>query len=405
MRTTKSVSKNFDADRVARISNEMRGLMGQLKAIFPEREVLLDQILYALLTREHVLVFGTFGTGKSDLLHTLFGAFDGARVFSIALSKFMSEANLIGMPDAVRLREKGEVHYNRDGGILDADFAELDELFDSNAPLLRVLLGILNERQFKRGRQVEGANLHTAVACTNGSPDKEVQKQAELGAVVDRFLFQCRVDYLKEAASRQAMYLKYLSGAQPETRVSLDDLKYLSGIVVDANQITDEYLVQVYDRLLEAFVAKTGKVVSDRRRCKLLQLAEANALLFGRYDVDLEDLLAARWGLCLGGDTKLLKDFDEVAAPIIAEAKAKRPQNVDEVQAKLLAEYETKAPTVPAGCDSGRLVEICRQITALAKQVQEVRPLLPSTLERQKKLLDGLTTVKDQVLKQIEEGA
>lgn len=404
MLSTKPPMNGVDLARVGKIGQQLRDLVEQLAGIFPERESLLQQILYALLTKEHVLVFGTFGTGKSDLLHTLFDSFTGSRVFSIALTKFMSEANVIGIPDPSRLRDSGEVHYRRDGGILDADFAELDELLDSNAPLLRVLLGILNERQFKRGRQVEDANLHTAVACTNGIPDEEIKKHPELGAVLDRFLFQCSVGYLQTAESRHQMYRKYLSGAQPTVKIELADLKFISGVVTDANQIKDEYLVQVYDRIVTAYCEQAKLTISDRRRCKLLQLAEANALLYGRYDVDLEDLLAVKWGLCRGGNVDGLKKFDEVAKPIMDKAKAERPQSVDEVQNKLLDELQAKAPAMPTKCDNGQLVDICRQVVALIKDVEGVKPQLPSTCERQKKLLKDLTDRKSQIMTSITAG-
>ncbi|HSD12500.1 MAG TPA: AAA family ATPase [Patescibacteria group bacterium] len=402
MKHTRLTAISMPLEEAARIGEAIRALIDQLGSIFPEREHLLQQILYALLTKEHVLVFGPHGTGKSDLLHTLFESFEGARVFSIALSKFMSEANIIGIPDPSLMREKGEVRYRRDGGILDADFVELDELFDSNWPLLRVLLGILNERSFKRGRQVEDANLHTAVACTNGAPDQEVKRQPELAAVIDRFLFHCKVGYLKDAGNRCRMYLKYLGGAQPTAKVTLKDLKALSDVVTEANQITDEFIVQVHDRIVTAYSEKAKVVVSDRRKCKLLQLVEANALLYGRYEIDIEDLAAVKWGLCLGGDDAQHKIFDEEAAKIIAEAKKTRPQSVDEVQAKLLEEYEGKLPSVPAQCPPDQLVEICRQMTALAKSVEDVRPQLPSTLERKKKLLGAIGGRKDAVLQRIQ---
>src|SRR5262249_21679936 len=147
----------------------------------PERDHLVSQIVYALLTRENVLIHGVYGTGKTDLVNAVFGAFETPTLFSIALTKFMSEAHVIGVPDPRELREEGNLRYQRDGGILDAHLVELDEIFDANAPLLRVLLGILNERTFKRGRQIEPANLHSAIASTNGDPEQVIRNAPELG--------------------------------------------------------------------------------------------------------------------------------------------------------------------------------------------------------------------------------
>src|SRR5262249_17560115 len=145
-------------------------------------------------------------------------------LFSIALTKFMSEAHVIGVPDPRELREEGNLRYQRDGGILDAHLVELDEIFDANAPLLRVLLGILNERTFKRGRQIEPANLHSAIASTNGDPEQVIRNAPELGAVIDRFLFISKVNYLANQESRRKMYRKFVEDRRPEVKIPFQDL-------------------------------------------------------------------------------------------------------------------------------------------------------------------------------------
>jgi MoxR-like ATPase len=388
MARTKSSQPQIDLTRIAAIGATLRKMTKELAEIFPERGDLIQQILYALLTREHVLVFGTYGTGKSDLLRTLFDRISGSTLFSIGMSKFMTEGSLIGAPDPRRMRDTGELWYRREGGILDCHFAELDELFDSNAPLLRVLLGILHERQLKRGRQTEIAKLHTAIACTNGEPDQEVKRAPELGAVIDRFLFQCRVGYLTKGESRRQMYEKYLSGRTLDVELKLEDLVYLSSVVVDANQITDPQFIAVYDELIEACQERLGIIISDRRKCKLLQLAEANALLFGRYEVTYEDLLAIRWGLCRGGDSAQQSTFDAVAGPIIEKAQKSVQQSIDVVQIQLLNELAGRMPTVPDQADPTQLVETSRSLHVLHREIEAVRPQLPSTEDKKRKLLE-----------------
>lgn len=405
MQKTKTSAKNaVDLDDLARVGGRLKALIDQLGAIFPERETLLKQAMYALLTKEHVLVFGTFGTGKSDLLGCLFEAIEGSRAFGIALSKYMTEANVIGIPDPSRMREEGVIHYRRDGGILDADFVELDEMLDANWPLLRCLLGILNERQFKRGRQVEDAKLHTAVACTNGDPVELVKKEPQLGAVVDRFMFHCKVQYLTTEDSRMQMYDKYLHGALPTAKIALDDLKRVSDVCTEANQIDDERIVRTFDRVVQAFIEKTKKVVSDRRRCKLLQIVEAAALLNGRYDVHEEDILEIRWGLCTGGLEAEFKAFDEVAKPIVEKAIAERPQSVDEVQVKLLKQFEASIPVIDA-CDDAELLTRFRAIKKLLGDVDGVRPQLPSTQKLQKEILLILKARESKALERLGSGA
>lgn len=373
-----------DLSGIAQTGNKLRLLEQELKSIFPGRDHLITQMIYALVTMEHVLTWGPSGTGKSDLLNALFGAFDGAKTFSIQLGKFMTESSIFGIPNPKVMREEGEIRYPREGSIVEADFANLEEFFDCNEPLLRMLLGILNERQFKRGRQHETARLRTAMASTNGIPTDEAFRAPGLVAVIDRFLFQCRVDYLKDPADRLRMYRKFLMGERPETRIDLADLAKLSSVVVNANQITDFGLLDVHDEILASFGKQMPDLaVSDRRKCKLLLLAEANAVLNGRMEAVPEDFLALRWGLCHGGDSKHHDAFQRVVEPIVQKANDNRSQSIDEVQLRLLVEFETQIPTVPAGTDPTQLVATTRQLTSLAREVDQIRPQLDSTRVKQ----------------------
>lgn len=389
--------KDWDAARVAIIGRNLQQLIDELTMIFPERRHLIQQIVRALLVREHVIIFGVYGTGKSDLVHTLFGCITGATTFSIGLSKFMTEGNLVGIPDPKQMREEGKVVYRRDGGILDYDFAELDELFDSAPPLLRVLLGILNERQFKRGRQIESANLHTAIATTNGDPEEELRQHPELGAVIDRFLFLSQVRYLVEPESQRRMLEKYLGGETPTVQISLEDIKYMSAIVTGANQISDPEFVAVYNEVIAAYEKATNRKISDRRRCQLLQLIEAEALLHGRFEVDYEDIEAIRWGLCQGGNDAQHETFKATVLPIVKKAQEAKQQTLDQVQLKLLEQLATRVPVIPADCPKGQLVDLAREIAALAEEVKQAKPQLASTADIQHQLLARIAAVGDTV--------
>jgi len=375
--TTKA---NFDVARIAMIGQKIRALCQQLKDIFPEREVLIEQIMYALLTREHVLVTGPYGTGKSDLFSTLMDCIEGAQTFRIGMSKFMSEAAIFGVPNSKVLRESGKVEYDPESGILCADFAELDEILDSSPPLLRTLLGVLNEKQWKRGHVITPAKLHTAVASTNGYPEEEISRNPTLGAVIDRFLFRCKIEYLREGESRRRMYRKYLNGQKPDIKITLAELQEISEIVVSANQITDDRFIDIYDRVIQEYRDTLGKdeVVSDRRACKLLQLIEASALLYGRYDVHYTDIYAIKHGLCYGDEDKIGR-FTRASEPIIEEAKKQAKQNVDEAEVKLLKKYQGEIPGTIDESDDQALLDARRKLIKLKEDVDAVKPQLSFT--------------------------
>ncbi|MBU6453299.1 MAG: MoxR family ATPase [Cyanobacteria bacterium REEB67] len=390
--------------RLLEFGQSMAILAEELKEIFPERGDLIEQIIHALVTREHVLIHGDYGTGKSDLVTALFSCFTTPAIFSIALNKFMSESHVIGVPDPKEMREQGRLHYQRDGGILDAEFVELDEIFDANAPLLRVLLGILNERKFKRGRQTEEARLHSAIASTNGDPETVLKNAPELGAVIDRFIYICKVGYLTQADSRRAMYAKFVEDRKPKMRIAFEDLVAASELAVGRTIKIDAEFLAVYDEVIQAYKKsqeKTRVVISDRRANKLLKTVRAAAILHGRYDVALEDIYAIRWGLCTGNVKAQHEAFMNAARPIIEKAETARQQSFDDMVKKLLEQYEASVPVIPASATDGDLVSLLRQVNGQIKQVGEVKPQLASNQDRKAKLVTRLNTMSKQLNERI----
>ena len=141
----------------------------------------------AILTKQHILLVGKPGTAKSLFADRIFGYFD-AKVFKTQLSKFSTEETLFG-PLNINALKKGRYEYIYDGTILDSEFSFIDEIFDASDSLLRTLLGVLNERQFRRGAFKVRTPLWTAIATANYTRYNEITE-----AVIDRFLFQMPVE-------------------------------------------------------------------------------------------------------------------------------------------------------------------------------------------------------------------
>jgi len=373
------------------IGNRLLQLVSQLKKINPERDFVFDQILLALLTREHTLIYGPTGTGKTYLAQMLFGSFEGATVFQYAMSKQTTEAHLYGPINVKLLREDGHMRYNTAGTIVEADFAEMDEFLDGPVPLLRALLGIFHERQFKKGAQQTTVPLHTAVACTNIDPELAVKQNPELAAVVDRFLFQARVDYLTDGAARRRMYSSYLAGEQPLVSVTLQELRAISNVVVEANQITDADFIATYDQVIQDLrKAYAGKLtISDRKACKMLGIVEARALLLGRFDVHPEDIVGIRYALF--HDDKEFPRFDEVTQPVIQKAIEGMQTDIDKTVRELIEQLSKDLPPTPTDASDGALlVQTRRQLEQVMKSVKETVPKLASTFDQRQALLDKI---------------
>ena len=391
--------------KIEQTVDAIRELQEQLNYIFPERDTLITQFVYALLTREHVLVFGTFGTGKSLLVGRFFKALEGSSFFSIELSKYMNESNLIGMPNPKLMRDSGEIEYQLKGTIVTANLAELDEIFDANPCTLRTMLGILNERRFHRGPQSVDADLHTAVASTNADPEAEVRDKQTLGAVVDRFLLQTKVEYLESDDSRCRMFEQYLCGSKPTIQIPFADIKAVAQ-AVDEVRFTDLALIKLYNKILQCFKKETSRVISDRRACQALKLAKASALLAGRQEVIADDLYATMWAFVYGHDAALQKKFKEIAKPLIDKAMKEQQPDMVQTQMKLLEELGKQLPKLNGSGSNGthtmdELAGMLRLLIKLEKEIGGIKPSTTTVAERKKQMMDAIKATDIEVSKLI----
>jgi MoxR-like ATPase len=387
-------------------ANKLIALRDELNDLFPERKELVDQLVYAVLIREHVLVFGTFGTGKSHFVNCFFGAFQNASMFSVELTRFMTDANIIGVPNSKILREEGRIFHERAGTMLDARFGELDELFDANPPVLRTLLGILNERRFNRGVQHERALLHTAMASTNADPRMEVKRYPELGAVVDRFLLQTEVKYLEQPESRRRMLANYLARRRPSIQIEYTDLEALADAVA-AVPIADPVFIDLHEQILtgaRSIRPKEDGPISDRRACQAFKLVQAHAMLYGRDEALPEDFMETRWAYCFDDDPAAHDRFKKMADPIIDKVVKERQPDVVATQLKLLGEYAAKLPKIDRRRkpEPDELVTMNRTIVGLLDDVRAVQPSHVSIEDRKKVLLKEIEAAKENVGKLID---
>ena len=119
------------------------------------RESLAELLLLAAVAGEHLLVIGPPGTAKSATVRRVAQCL-GSRYFEYLLGRFTEPSELFGPVDLRRLRE-GVVETDVTGMLPEAEIAFLDEVFLGSTAILNTLLGILNERRFRRG--------HTQLAC------------------------------------------------------------------------------------------------------------------------------------------------------------------------------------------------------------------------------------------------
>ncbi len=311
--------------------------------------------MYALLTRENLLLISRPGTAKTLFAKLVFSRIGGARVFELQMSKGTLAEEVVG-PVIIEEMKHGNIVHNVAGSLVEADLAFIDEFFDANDLVLRSMLGIFNERWFRKGRQQVPAALHTGIAAANYLRATDIT-----AAVLDRFLFRAWVDPRFDPYSLQAIdqaFARHGGRAEVsipgEQQIPLADLAFLADIVHGrSNRMTIQvphHVLFLKNLAINRYVAKANQLaaaqegpevyVSPRTYAKARLLLRASALLHGRTTVDRSDLHDLRYMVPLvdtaGTQGKL---FDTAVEEIMHGLSAEELAQVDElVEAAELAE-------------------------------------------------------------------
>jgi MoxR-like ATPase len=254
----------------AAVRRASRGLVG--------REVLVEVIALSAVAGEHVLVIGEPGTAKSEAVRRVARAL-GGRYFEYLLGRFTEPSEIFGPIDLVKLQQ-GRFETVTSGMLPEAEIAFLDEVFLGSTAILNTLLGILNERQFRRGASAAPVPLKICVAASNALPE-----DPSLAAFADRFLTRVFVKPVPDSELEELLAQGAL-GAPPGGGASLDDLALLG----DARRSVD--LAPVRPLLAEAvrLLRRAGVALTDRRIVRSQHLISAAAVIAARRVATPRDL-------------------------------------------------------------------------------------------------------------------
>ncbi|MGI0116300.1 AAA family ATPase [Zooshikella sp. RANM57] len=247
-----------------------------------DRESLVDLIALAAVAQEHLLIIGPPGTAKSAAVRRVAHAL-GGEYFEYLLGRFTEPSELFGPVDLRKLRD-GTVETATEGMLPEADIVFLDEVFLASTAVLNTLLGVLNERIFRRGHTLHQCPLKVCVAAANHLPEDEA-----LAAFADRFLLHTFIEPVSENLLEDLLRGGWQVRHKAVSNVtSLEHLDVLSKAAANAD------MEQVYQPLTHcvSLLRKEGIMLSDRRLVKSLSLISAAAALRGSTKPDARDLWA-----------------------------------------------------------------------------------------------------------------
>jgi MoxR-like ATPase len=354
-----------------------------------EREQLVDLIALTAIAQEHLLVIGPPGTAKSEAVRRVARTL-GGRYFEYLLGRFTEPSEVFGPIDLKKLKE-GVVETQTAGMLPEAEIAFLDEVFLGSTAILNTLLGLLNERVFRRGHTLVKSPLRVCIGASNAIPE-----EPSLAAFADRFLVRVFVEPIADAKLEALLDGgAALSRTELSQRASLEHLDALTAAAKQANTS------RLRDPLAHAvrLLRKAGVELSDRRVVKVQRLACAAAVLGGRTeptDADLWPILYAvptLDGQRLAQD--VLKDVLKHSQSSTLIAAAEAASNAPGVRAARIAETAAGLFAQPPAADDGSATErwllklegVAREIdasfdvTALPAELGPVRARLAELLK------------------------
>lgn len=350
----------------------IEALRKELRSTLIERESEIEAALLALVSRQHVLLVGPPGTGKSMLSNGITKAIAEAQAFTILLTKFTTPEELFG---PVKLSALREDRYERAtaGYLPTAHIVFIDEIWKASSAILNTLLTALQERVFDNGGRREPMPLRLSIAASNEWPSAEDGQ--ELGAIFDRYLIR-RVVRPVSPSNRARLLFDTLAAAERCCSLTEIDRAADEAARLPVTEEAQTMLGRILDEL-----AAAGIKPGDRRARQSVGVARAAAWLDGAKAVEpahLECLADVLWSSpeqiekCLeivsrianpagAALNELLREVDElVTAGKAGDAAAKmvvikKLEACEKKAAKLVDGFKT-----PAG--SARATELLRHV-------------------------------------------
>jgi MoxR-like ATPase len=262
------------------VVQKLQTLFGEMDSILTERTEVLKVLFTALVAKQHAVLLGPPGVGKSTAINMMADQI-GIIVFKKLLTRFTDVSEIFG-PESIKGLMEDEYRRALMYGA-DSPIWFLDEVWKANSALLNALLTSLEERAIDNGGIRHDLPLVSCFAASNEPPQDE-----SLAALRDRFTFTVMVEDVSLHGFMELMQAKASDARRkPHTSITETELRAVQdaarNVRVNADVLTA--MGKLRRRLLEE-----GVSVSTRRQLAGLDSIKAYALMQGSSTAELEHM-------------------------------------------------------------------------------------------------------------------
>lgn len=340
------------------VRDKIHILRKQLNRECLEREHHIDALLALYICKNHGILLGPPGTGKTYLIELLCNAL-GGKFWSILASPTTKPDEFFGPVSIKVLKENEDYKRNTKNRLPEAEVAYIDEIFKADMDLLNSTLKVINERVFFNPN-AQSIPLRSLLASSNEVPDNG-------DAFMDRFIWKTWIGYIREKDNFMDLSRRKIHGHKPKVTIELASWD-IEQAETEAMSVSIEPMLPVLYDLREKLRVK-GFEISDRKMFQMYDFFRAFAWVQNKDAVDL-DVIQTLLPDCIWSNPDDIAAVTKVIHDAIKEIKGK----VNEVK-KAIHACSDDWNNGATGSKDYRLelaTDLCDRIDGIIEQINEL---------------------------------